>query len=332
MERQPAAVCAWLRRPNGSYRIPAEAEALIGQFTARGFAVAYTSFAENGWAVKDGAQRTHQLLGLFSGRFGAPARVYLVGGSMGGLIAIKLQEQHPGLFDGVLTLCGVAGGTRQLFDYYAHTRALFDLLYPGTLPGDAGGVSAGIDIQTAILAPAAAAIAGNPAGASTIALVDQTPIPFANPFELVSSILTALGSHANSFNDLVAKLHGKPYFDNRGVEYSSALLPALTLAAINAGVERFNAAPAALEYMEHYYEPARRLSVPMIMMSMSRDPLVPAFNQASYLARVTAAGQSDLLVQRTVDGYGHCAIPPEAVAKGFADLVVWVEFGVKPLP
>ena len=63
---------------------------------------------------------------------------------MGGLIAIKLQEQHPDLFDGVLTLCGVAGGTRQLFDYYAHARALFDLLYPGTLPGDAGGVSAGI--------------------------------------------------------------------------------------------------------------------------------------------------------------------------------------------
>ena len=37
-------------------------------------------------------------------------------------------------------------------------------------------------------------------------------------------------------------------------------------------------------------------------------------------------------MQRTVDGYGHCAIPPEDVAKGFADLVVWVEFGVKPLP
>ena len=61
--------------PTAPIALPAEAEGLIGQFTAQGFAVAYTSFAENGWAVKDGGQRTHQLLGIFSDRFGAPARV-----------------------------------------------------------------------------------------------------------------------------------------------------------------------------------------------------------------------------------------------------------------
>ena len=32
----------------------------------RGFAVAYSSFDENGYAEKDGAQRTHQLLGIFT--------------------------------------------------------------------------------------------------------------------------------------------------------------------------------------------------------------------------------------------------------------------------
>jgi hypothetical protein len=70
----------------------------------------------------------------------------------------------------------------------------------------------------------------------------------------------------------------------------------------------------------------------MIMVSVSRDPVVPAFNQASYLARVTAAGHSNLLVQRTVDGYGHCAVSPQQVAKAIGDLVVWVEFGLKPAP
>jgi hypothetical protein len=115
------------------------------------------------------------------------------------------------------------------------------------------------------------------------------------------------------------------------VDYSGALLPPSALAAINAGVERFDAVPAALEYMEHYYEPTGRLGVPMIMLSMSRDPLAPAFNQASYLARVTAAGQSGLLVQRTIDGYGHCPVNPQDVAQAFAELVLWVELGVKPL-
>jgi pimeloyl-ACP methyl ester carboxylesterase len=313
--------------------LPAEADLLIGQFTAQGFAVAYSSFSENGWAVKDGAQRTHQLLGVFRARFGLPSRVYLAGASMGGLIAIKLQEQYPGVFDGVLTVCGVAGGTRQLFDYYAHTRALFDLLYPAeNLPGDAGGVPTGIDIQTAIAAPAEAAMIDSFIGASTIAVIDQTPVPFANAIELAWSIITALGAHAGSFTDLVPELHGKAYFENRGVRYTSALLPPETVDAINDAVDRFDAAPAALNYMEHYYEPTGQLTVPLIMMSMSRDPVVPAFNQASYLARVTAAGQSDLLVQRTVDGYGHCPVPAQDIAQAFADLVGWVEFGVKPLP
>jgi pimeloyl-ACP methyl ester carboxylesterase len=250
---------------------------------------------------------------------------------MGGLIAITLQEQHPRAFDGVLTVCSVTD-TRQLFDYYAHTRALFDFLYPGILPGNAGGVPAGIDLQTAIATPAAVAIAGNPTGASTIALIDQTPVPFLDGFELVTSIVTALASNAGSFTDLVPELHGKPYFENRDVQYSSALLPVPTLAAVNAAVGRFGAVPSALKYMEHYYEPTGQLTVPMIMLSMARDPLVPAFNETSYLERVMAAGQSDLLVQRTVGGYGHCPIPPQDVAQAFADLVVWVEFGVKPLP
>jgi pimeloyl-ACP methyl ester carboxylesterase len=311
--------------------LPPEADLLIGQLTSLGFAVAYSSFSENGWAVKDGAQRTHQLLGIFSSRFGPPARVYLAGASMGGLIAIKLQEEHPRLFDGVLTVCSV-GSTRQLFDYYAHTRALFDFLYPVNLPGDAGNVPAGIDIQADIVTPATVAIATSlPSVALTLARFDQTPLPFANPLELTTSIVTALGAHAGSFIDLVPELRGKPYFENRSLQYTNALLAPPLLAAVNAGVGRFAAAPAALNHMDQYYEPTGDLTVPMIMLSMSRDPVVPAFNQASYLARVTGAGQSDLLVQRTVDGYGHCPVPTANVAQAFADLVLWVEFGVKPL-
>ena len=44
------------------------------------FAVAVSSFSENGWAVKDGAQRTQQLLGIFMLKFGAPSRIYTEAG------------------------------------------------------------------------------------------------------------------------------------------------------------------------------------------------------------------------------------------------------------
>ena len=50
-----------------------------------GYAVAYSSFSENGLVVKEGVQQTHQLRGLFKSEFGKPDRTYLVGHSQGGL-------------------------------------------------------------------------------------------------------------------------------------------------------------------------------------------------------------------------------------------------------
>jgi hypothetical protein len=45
--------------------IPPDAEDVIAALAPQGIAVAVSSFSENGWAVKDGTQRTHQLLGIF---------------------------------------------------------------------------------------------------------------------------------------------------------------------------------------------------------------------------------------------------------------------------
>jgi pimeloyl-ACP methyl ester carboxylesterase len=311
--------------------LPPEAELIISLVVPQGFAVAYSSFSENGWAVKDGAQRTHQLLGIFTSRFGAPGRVYLAGASMGGLIAIKLLEQYPGLFAGAVPACAAAGGTRAQYDYLAHTRALFDVFYPGILPGDAGGVPAGVDITNEIALPALAAMQSDGSGALAIASIDQTPIPFSNAAELFESIVTALVGHARSFSDLVPELHGKPYFDNRDVQYTGAL-PDTVLATINAAVGRFKASRSALNYMEHFYTPSGDLQIPMVMLSTSRDPVVPGFHQTLYGSLVAASGESELLVEREVDRYGHCNFAPAELAGAFIDLVLWVELGIKPVP
>ena len=44
---------------------------------ARGYAFAYSTFSENGYAVNDGLQRTHQLRGLFISEFGKPEHSFL---------------------------------------------------------------------------------------------------------------------------------------------------------------------------------------------------------------------------------------------------------------
>jgi pimeloyl-ACP methyl ester carboxylesterase len=317
--------------------LPAEADLIVGLLAPQGFAVAFSSFSENGWVVKDGVQRTHQLLGIFTLKFGQPTRVYVGGASMGGLIAIKLVEQYPGAFAGALTVCPVAGGTKRQYDYFANTRALFDFFYPGTLPGSAGDVPPGTDVTNAVVLPAIAAMQINPGSAFAIASIDQTPAPFSNGAELLESIATALGGNAGSYSDLVPdQLHGKPYFDNRSLQYTGAALPATLLGDINANVGRFAAAPSALNYMAQYYQPSGNLQIPMVMLSTHRDPVAPAFHQAAYLNLVTAAGHSDLLVQRSVsgtgNGYGHCTFTPTELGTAFGDLVVWVEYGFKPAP
>jgi hypothetical protein len=320
--------------PDQPVAIPPDAELVIALLAPQGVAVAVSSFAENGWAVKDGTQRTHQLLGIFTSKFGKPSRVYAAGGSMGGLIAIRLVETYPGEFVGLLPACAVSGGLRPQLDYFGNVRVLFDLFYPGVLPGSVVDVPPGIDVTTQIVLPAIAAMTGNAAGAAAIASIAQTPVPFASDAELIESIATALGAAAGN-PDVLRLTHGQPFFDNVATEYTGAL-DAATLLWINASVQRHAASPSGLNYIEHNYTPTGALPIPAITLSTFRDPVAPGFHRDMYGTAVAAAGNSQWLVQRSVlgtgNGYGHCTFTPLELATAFFDLTLWVEYGVKPVP
>jgi pimeloyl-ACP methyl ester carboxylesterase len=251
---------------------------------------------------------------------------------MGGLIAIKLAETYPGTYAGALAACSISGGMQQLVDYHAHARALFDFFYPGVLPGSAADLPPGTDITADIVVPATAAITANPIPAFAMATIGQTPFPFATPAELVESIVTALAGNATELAQLESLTHGHPYFDNRTTNYSSATLNGSLLQAINTGIERFDASPSALRALDHNYDPSGSLQIPMLMLSDARDPVVPGFNQTSYAAAVAANGASDLLVRRQVQAFGHCVFTPAQLGSAFSDLVLWVQFGIKPTP
>lgn len=311
--------------------LPAEGEELINFLTAQGFAVAYSSFSENGWVIKEGAQQTKQLLGLFKSKFGIPQKIYISGASMGGLIAIKLIEDHPEFFDGALTLCPVSGGTRALYDYFANTRVLFDYFYPDVLPGNAGDAPSDPASVNTIGLLAVAAMLNDPVGAFSIANVTQTPVPFADAQELFESLTFAVASNAASYDGFFSRLHNMPYFDNQDTVYTG-LLPPFLLTDINTNVDRFSASPSALNYMEKHFQPTGKLPIPMISLFTSRDPWVPGFNQAMYSDLVNTAGHGDLLVQRSIERYGHCVFTPEEIATAFFDIFAWVEFGIKPTP
>ncbi len=315
--------------------LPTEADLITGLLVPQGIAVAFSSFSENGWAIGDGTDKTRQLISTFAKKFGKPTKTYAVGTSMGGLIAIKLVEKDPGLFAGALAICPASGGTKKFFYYAAHVRAVFDAVYPGVLPGTAAYVNTTVDV----LEKAIAAMTLDPSGALVIAAVDQTPVPYSTPTEsetafvegpsmggLLQSIAAALVVNAGASVELLPFTKGS-YFDNHKTVYTSSLLPEVKLDALNREVKRFRASKRALWQMKKYYEPSGNLRLPMLALSVSRDPVVPAFHEVIYAAKVK---RSDYFVQRQVTGYGHCNFSPLQLATAFTDLVSWAEAGVRP--
>jgi pimeloyl-ACP methyl ester carboxylesterase len=329
--------------------IPSEVDAFASLVGAEGYAVAASSFSETGAALKDGAQRTHQLRGLFAARFGQPSRTYLAGASMGGFIVTVLAEQFGRQYDGVLPVCGVVGGYTAEYTYLLHVRALFDQLYPNVLPGSPTSVplpsdpSAAAAALAVLQAKAVGAILSDPRplpGAVQIALIDQTRMPLPTslggpltPQQFVKFVVTPLVTHAASIDDIVDHTHGHFPFTNDGTTYTSgAPFMAPLLPAINAGVARMSADPAGVNLLNQNGETSGQLGIPMLTLHTRYDPTVPLVTEALYRQKVEAAGHGNLLVQRTIDAVGHCAFTPPQLSKGFNDLVAWVEQGVKPAP
>lgn len=308
--------------------------AVRDQLLARGYAFGYSSFSENGLATKEGARQTHQLAGIFASKFDQPARTYLMGHSLGGVMAVSLAEQHPKQYAGALAMCSQLGGTQATADYFAHIRVLFDYFYPGVLAGDALTIPASFDLNADVVFPAVGAMQANPTFAGIIArimLAQGTPIPAASGPQLVQSIVTALAFGYRAVPDLLDRTHGHSPFDNSATVYTSPAVPGAILDSLNAGVDRFTATPDAANYLRHYYDPTGDIAVPVVTLSNRLDPVSAPFHEATYAGLAASSGASGMLLQRrSVNLYGHCAFTTSEVVQAFVDLAGWATTGAKP--
>jgi hypothetical protein len=314
-----------------------------------GYAVAYSSYSENGWAVNDGAQRTRELRPLFSYYFNEPNRTYIIGRSLGALSTMLLVEKYSieyssdisllGLIslgssservlDGALTLCGPVGGGRMQTDYVGHTRALFDFFYPGVIPGDAVRVqSMDYSSSSPMVQAIVGAILANPQAAVYLASVDQIELPWTSFPELINSIVRVLGYNIVGTEDLLARTGGASPFENRSVTYTG--LGAYD-AVVNGGVDRFAGSSRAFEYLKAYYKPTGDLPIPVLTLHTTLDPDVPFSHEQRLANIVKNAGYSSKLVQQHYTRYGHCNFSPAETASAFFRLAEWVKRGVKPV-
>ena len=311
------------------------------QLGQRGIAVAYSSYSENGFAEKDGVQRTHQLRGLFASQFGTPARSLIVGHSLGGLVATNLAEKFPDQYDGAAVFCGVVGGTPVEFNHMVTTRLLFDLFYPGIMPGTYDEIPTGLMVDQAKQAQIIAAITANPLGLLAIASIKQANLQFqlGSPQmqqQMVTSLITALSFHARGGDNVLPLMNGFP-FDNQETVYSASAIPLLPpqvlagiLTMVNTTAPRRVGDPSAVNYTERHFTPSGALRMPTITLHNNADPLVPFFHEQLFAGRVSDAGASGLLVQRTNPSYGHCVFSVPEQVQMIVDLDTWVATGIKP--
>lgn len=326
-------------------------ESVIEALLANGVAIAYSSFSETGWAIRDGVIRTRQLRGHFKDSYGQPANTLLAGASQGGLIALSLAEQNPNLFDGLLAISGVVGGGRLQLEYLLHVRVIFDQLFGPVLAGiaqadpeghaalvrdvlgtgifdaDASRIPAGlVDAFADEVLPEVVEQLVESAPMSAVVLatmtVDDKPL-FNWPldeigseefwFEIGATMGTVLWFNIYGTQDILARTNGHSMIDNSGAHYANTLDPPIG-ELLNASVERVSAHPAGANYVRHWYEPTGRLRFPVVTVHLTKDPAVPIRHEQTLAELTASAGTSGYLYQHTVPGFGHgeFAVPEDA--------------------
>jgi pimeloyl-ACP methyl ester carboxylesterase len=289
--------------------------ALTEALLQRGYAVAASDYRSQGWSVAEALEDNERLRRHVGERFGEPARHWLMGFSMGGLLTLASIERHPDAYAGALALCGANAPAGEMFNEVLLTVLVsVEYFFPGSL-GEAAlddlDGPARIDPQRI-----EAALAMDEATAERLAQRLQIPRPM---LASISSFYYLI------LRELQQRAGGHP-LDNRDTVYAGFGDDL----AFNRGVRRTRADPAAADYLRRYASLDGRTPVPVILLSNISDAVVPLHISNRYLALAREQGLADRVVGRWSTSPGHCRMPPGEVVGALDDLVRWVDGGERP--
>jgi hypothetical protein len=273
--------------------------------------------------------------------------VYLTGASMGGHITAVSIEQYRNFYDGAMPICGVLGDF-ELFDYFLDFNVAAQQLGTGSSMFPVDPVVYATSTVPAIKAGLEAVPGGWPVAlnADGLNLKNLTELRsggerpnfdeawfFWNTFPSFATgpgnFLFDLGSTDGS----VARSPGS-VVDNSDVVYQFDTDPALSSdeQTFNDDVVRVTHDPQGRSPNGLSQVPpiAGDPTVPVLTLHNLGDLFVPFHNEVIYGTEAAANGKADLVVQRAIRGVGHCDFTASELVTGFAELVAWVEFGVKP--
>lgn len=310
-------------------------------FLAAGYAIAGSSYKDNGWAVGEGIEDTRTLVQFFDQEVGAAQQTILLGGSMGGLIALASGERYPDAYDGVVALCAPAAGAPMTWDAALAFALAYDVAF-GWPPswGSVADVRDDISFQGEVAGPLFAQTLdpANKGKFEFIRLVmGHTPKDylsgnnwlFVNMFyatEARAELERRAGGAATQNRDHIYRLSeaDKQYLATLDVD-AAALLGQMN------GRSTITANSAARAYLQANATLTGALQRPVLAAHTSDDGLVPVNHEAVYRDQVAAAGAANNLYQVYTDSVGHCSFTAEQVEVVLAELLAWVVTGERPL-
>ena len=311
-----------------------------------GYAWAGSTFRQGGVEVRAAAEDTERLRQIFVQHVAQPQRTVLHGQSWGASVAAKGAEMFQTTangkrpYDAVLLTSGVlAGGTRS-YDFRTDLRVVYQYLcnnHPRPtepqyalnigLPADAAmtqaDLSARLNECLALNKPVAERTPEQQRKVQT--LVDVLRIP-------ASSIQGHMNWATFHFRDVVQhRTGGASPFGNQGVRYSGSG-DAAADAALNAGVLRYRADPAAVARFAQDTDPTGRIPVPVLTVKGVNDPTAFVELDSVFKATMDKAGTSGHLVQTFTQHSGHSYLSHPTYPTLMAALLRWVNEGTQPTP
>ena len=330
---------------------------------ANGFAWAASSYSRNRYDVKAGVQSTNSLARAFDAITGlVPQRYFIHGHSMGGHITIASIEQFPnrecprGLlghfcrqtveflgelaggikYEGAVPMCGVNADTR-LFDYFNDFNLVAQQLTGVEVarpePNFATTQLPLILSQLFVTYPTVNTPLGEKLKAATIELTGG-PRPIVDlSYPGFMNLLFGFGGGNGSVSGVTNGLSvvsniGRIYQLDHDLRLSREELE------FNRDILRVradpNANPPRFIELEAIPKTTGNLHVKTVSMHTLGDLFVPFSMQQIYAQRTYLWGQQDKFVSRAIRAAQHCEFSIPEQEQAFADMLKWVDAGVRP--
>jgi hypothetical protein len=306
-----------------------------------GYAWAGSSYRRGGYGTRMAAADTENVRRLFVGRFGTPRRTYVHGQSWGGNVAAKVAEIYGAgprsPYDGALLTSGVLGGGSRGYDYRVDLRVVYQYycrnhprptepqypLWMGLRADStmtATGLRARLQECTGYTSPPQERTSLQQRNLDDILAVTKLP---------ERTLESHLRFATFTFRDIVVKrLGGRNPFGNATVRYTGSHDDA----ALNAGVERFTADPAARRDLSFDSDVTGAVSIPVLTVHAIDDPTAFVEHEAAYRASLEGAHRERNLVQNFTGESEHSELSSSEYAAAVDALASWVRTGRKPTP